>query len=327
MELWQVLKTLPEQNHPDLIVGFNQADDSGVVRLSDDTALIFTVDFFPAIVDDPFVFGQVAAANALSDVYAMGGKPLCALNIVSFPTHELPMEVLADVLRGGAEKVNEAGAVIVGGHTIKDTELKYGLAVTGTIHPDRIFEIGGAKPGDRLVLTKPLGSGIYSTALKVGALDKDRERLFYDTMVTLNSVASVEMAAAKANACTDVTGFGLLGHALEMAQSSDVTIRIEAGALPLLAGVLDYARDGYLTGGGMSNREFAVEEIRVEGDLSTAMEMLLYDSQTSGGLLVSVPAGSAGSYVKTLKAQGVESASIIGEVLEAGKKRIELVAD
>ena len=297
-----------------------------MVRLSDDKALIFTVDFFPAVVDDPFVFGQVAAANALSDVYAMGGTPLCALNIVGFPTHDLPMEILADVLRGGAEKVNEAGAVIVGGHTIKDVELKYGLAVTGTVHPDRILEIGGAKPGDRLVLTKMLGSGIYSTALKNGALDKDRERLFYDTMTALNSVACKEMPAAKANACTDITGFGLLGHALEMAQSSDVTIRIEAGLLPILPGVLDYARDGYLTGGGMSNREFAIEELRIEGDLSTTMEMLLYDPQTSGGLLVSVPAGSAGQYVEALQAQGVGSASIIGEVLEAGTRRIELVA-
>lgn len=308
------------------MIGFNQSDDSGVMRLSDDMALIFTVDFFPAVVDDPFVFGQVAAANALSDVYAMGGTPLCALNIVSFPTNDLPMDVLGDVLRGGAEKVNEAGAVIVGGHTIMDTELKYGLAVNGTIHPDEIFEIGGAKPGDRLILTKPLGSGILSTALKNGVLDKDRERLLYDTMSTLNAVASVEMAAAKANACTDVTGFGLLGHALEMAQSSDVTIRIEAGALPLLSGVLDYARDGYLTGGGMSNREFAIEEILVEGDLSSAMEMLLYDPQTSGGLLVSVPSDSTGSYVERLQALGVGSASIIGEVLKTGKKRIELVA-
>lgn len=324
--MWPVLRSLPEQNHPDLIVGFNQADDSGVVRLSDDTALIFTVDFFPAVVDDPFVFGQVAAANALSDVYAMGGTPLCALNIVSFPTHVLPMEILGDVLRGGAEKVNEAGAVIVGGHTIKDNELKYGLAVTGTIHPDRIMEISGAKPGDRLILTKPLGSGIYSTALKNGALDKDRERLFYSTMSALNSVAGREMIAARASACTDVTGFGLLGHALEMAQSSDVTIRIETGALPLLSGVLDYARQGHFTGGGMSNREFALDEILVEGDLSGEMEMLLYDPQTSGGLLISVPAGSAESYVETLHTQGVGSASIIGEVMEAGKKRIELVA-
>jgi selenide,water dikinase len=325
--LWPVLKSLPEQNHPDLIVGFNQADDSGVVRLSDDTALILTVDFFPAVVDDPYVFGQVAAANALSDIYAMGGTPLCALNIVGFPSHELPIEILGDVLRGGADKINEAGAFIVGGHTMRDSELKYGLAVTGTVHPDGIFEISGAKPGDRLVLTKPLGSGIYSTALKNGALPDDDVRILYDTMSALNAAACREMSAAKANACTDVTGFGLLGHALEMAQASDVTLRIELERLPLLPGALDYARQGFLTGGGMSNREFAGHEVRVEGELSNPMEMLLYDPQTSGGLLVSVPRGSAESYTAALKKSGVESAAVIGEVLEAGKKRLELAAD
>lgn len=296
-----------------------------MVRLSADTALIFTVDFFPAVVDDPFVFGQIAAANAMSDVFAMGGSPLCALNIVGFPIHDLPMGILGEVLRGGAEKVNEAGAVIVGGHTIKDNELKYGLAVTGKIHPDRIVEIGGAKPGDKLVLTKPIGSGIYSTALKNAALDKEREQILYDTMSALNSIASKEMAAAKASACTDITGFGLLGHTLEMAQASDVTIRIETGSLPVLPEALDYARQGFLTGGGMSNREFALEEVRVEGNLTGDMEMLLYDPQTSGGLLVSLPADSVERYVKTLHAQGIGSAAVIGEVLETGEKRIELV--
>ncbi len=298
-----------------------------MVRLSADTALIFTVDFFPAVVDDPFVFGQIAAANAMSDVFAMGGSPLCALNIVGFPIHDLPMGILGEVLRGGAEKVNEAGAVIVGGHTIKDNELKYGLAVTGKIHPDRIVEIGGAKPGDKLVLTKPIGSGIYSTALKNAALDKEREQILYDTMSALNSIASKEMAAAKASACTDITGFGLLGHTLEMAQASDVTIRIETGSLPVLPEALDYARQGFLTGGGMSNREFALEEVRVEGNLTGDMEMLLYDPQTSGGLLVSLPADSVERYVKTLHAQGIGSAAVIGEVLETGEKRIELVVD
>jgi selenide,water dikinase len=223
------------------------------------------------------------------------------------------------------EKVNEAGAVIVGGHSIKDDELKYGLAVTGKVHPDRIIEIGGARPGDRLILTKALGTGIYSTALKNGALDKDREKILYETMVTLNSAASSGMIEAGADACTDVTGFGLLGHALEMAQSSDVTLRIETGALPVLPGALDYARDGFLTGGGMANRQFALEELRVKGELSNAMEMLLYDPQTSGGLLVSVPAASTRSYVEMLRNRGIESASVIGEVLEPGEKRLELV--
>lgn len=322
--MWPVLKNLPEQHHPDLLVGFNQADDSGVVRLTDELALIFTVDFFPAIVDDPVVFGRVAAANALSDVYAMGGKPLCALNIVGFPSGDLPLEILGDVLRGGAEKVNEAGAVIVGGHTVRDSELKYGLAVTGTIHPGRIFHIGDAKPGERLVLTKPLGSGIYSTALKNGALSKEQVQLFYGTMGTLNRAASDEMAGAGAGACTDITGFGLLGHALEMAEASNVTLRLELSALPLLPDVLGLAGKGFLTGGGMSNREFAGGEVRAEGKLVTEMEMLLYDPQTSGGLLVSVPEGNADAYIEAVRAKGAPEAAIIGDVLEKGASSIIL---
>ena len=315
---------MPAQSHPDLLVGFNQADDSGVVRLTDEMALIFTVDFFPAVVDDPVVFGRVAAANALSDVYAMGGRPLCALNIVEFPSHDLPIEMLGDVLRGGAEKVNEAGAVIVGGHTIKDSELKYGLAVTGTVHPDHIFHIGDARPGEQLVLTKPLGSGIYATALKNGELSKEQEQSFYDTMCALNRVASEEMKGADAGACTDITGFGLLGHTLEMAQASNVTLRIDVAALPLLPGALDLAKRGFLTGGGMSNREFAGGEIRVEGKLATDMEMVLYDPQTSGGLLVSVPAGNVGAYLETVRAKGAAEAAIIGDVLEKGESHIIL---
>ena len=324
MELWPVLKALPEQNHPDLLVGFNQADDSGVMRLTDELALIFTVDFFPAVVDDPVVFGRVAAANALSDIYAMGGKPLCALNIVGFPSGDLPIEILGDVLRGGAEKVNEAGAVIVGGHTVKESELKYGLAVTGTIHPDHIFHIGDAKPGERLVLTKPLGSGIYSTALKHGELSKEQERLFYDTMCALNRVASEEMKGAQAGACTDITGFGLLGHALEMAQASNAKMRIDVQSLPLLPDVLGLAKKGFLTGGGMSNREFAGREVNVEGELTTDMEMLLYDPQTSGGLLVSVPSGNVDAYVEEIRAGGAAEAALIGEVLEKGESSIIL---
>jgi selenide,water dikinase len=315
---------LPEQSHPDLLVGFNQADDSGVMRLTDELALIFTVDFFPAVVDDALVFGRVAAANALSDVYAMGGRPLCALNIASFPSTDLPIELLGDVLRGGAEKVNEAGAVIVGGHTVKDTELKYGLAVTGTIHPDRIFHIGDASPGERLVLTKPLGSGIYSTALKNGSLSGEQERLFYDTMCGLNRAASEEMTPAGAGACTDITGFGLLGHAFEMAQASDVTLRMDVAAIPLLPDVLGLAKRGFLTGGGMSNREFAGEEVTTEGKLTTDMEMLLYDPQTSGGLLVSVPAGTVDAYTETVRAKGAAKTVVIGEVLEKGESSIIL---
>ena len=219
-----MLDTLPPQCHPAVIVGCNQADDSGVVRLSADTALVLTLDFFPAIVDDPYTFGQVAAANALSDVYAMGGKPLTALNIVGFPEGELPLEALADLLRGGADKVNEAGAVVVGGHTIRDSELKYGLSVVGLIHPDRILLKEGARNGDVLILTKPIGTGIYSTALKNGALTGRQEKLFYRVMSQLNRNAAEGMYDFGVRACTDITGFGLLGHALEMALASDVSL-------------------------------------------------------------------------------------------------------
>ena len=308
------------------MIGCNQADDSGVMRLSDDMALIQTVDFFPAVVDDPYVFGQVAAANSLSDVYAMGGAPLCALNIVCFPAHEAPLDMLGEVLRGGVDKVNEAGAVIVGGHTIKDSELKYGLAVSGIIHPDKIFSIGGARPGDRLVITKPLGSGIYSTALKNGALTKEHELALYEVMSTLNAAACEQMIAFSASACTDVTGFGLVGHALEMAQASDVTFRIEVAALPLLPSVMEYAEKGYLTGGGMSNRQFAADEIELVGRYTPATEMLLCDPQTSGGLLVSIPGDEADAYIRSLRERGVEDAAIIGEVRGPGEKRLEIVA-
>ena len=284
------------------------------MRLDDERALVFTVDFFPAIVDDPYIFGQVAAANALSDIYAMGGRPLSALNIVGFPVNDLPIGLLGDMLRGGADKVNEAGAVIVGGHTIKDSELKYGLAATGLVDLRRILHIGGAQPGDRLVLTKPLGTGIYSTALKKGALSDDQERLFYDVMVALNKAAAEGLADFHASACTDVTGFGLLGHALEMAEESNRTVLLDASAIPKLPGVVELAGRGFLTGGGMANREFARDKIELGGGITPEIEMLLYDAQTSGGLLVSLPAGEAGAYVSAISGDGALSAAMIGEI-------------
>ena len=322
--MWPVLKGLPEQRHPDLLIGYNQADDSGVVRLSDDVALIFTVDFFPAIVDDPYTFGQVTAANAMSDVYAMGGRPMSALNIVGFPEGQLPLEILGDLLRGGANKVNEAGAFIVGGHTVKDSELTYGLSVTGIVHPDNIIRINGARPGDVLVLTKPLGVGIYSTALKNEALSGSEEEFLYEVMVTLNRIASEEMVTFKAHACTDVTGFGLLGHTLEMAMMSNVTIEIDVPSLPLLPGVIDFSKRGFLTGGGMANREFVKEKLGVSGKLLPEMEMLLYDPQTSGGLLVALPAEKGGSYLKSISAKGIVNAALIGEVQPASDHSIVL---
>ena len=305
-----------------MIIGYNQVDDSGVVRISDDTALILSLDFFPAVVDDPYMFGVIAAANALSDIYAMGGKPLAAMNIVCFPDDSLEMDVLADVLRGGADKVNEAGAVVVGGHTISDREIKYGLSVTGTIHPDKIVRLNGARPGDMLVLTKMLGSGIYSTALKKGALTSEEEKMIYDVMAGLNRVASEEMAAFGANACTDVTGFGLLGHLFEMMEESGTTAVIDCNDLPLMHRLLEFSRRGFLTGGGMANRGFVLEDVEVEGKLTPEFEMILFDPQTSGGLLVSIPGEKASGYLEALRKRGVKDAAIIGEVVEKQAKSI-----
>ncbi len=292
------------------------------MRLDDERALILTLDFFPAIVDDPYIFGQVAAANALSDVYAMGGAPLSALNIVGFPPQDLPVEVLGDMMRGGADKVNEAGAVIIGGHTIKDSELKYGLSVVGLVHPDEILSLAGARPGDTLVLTKPLGTGIYSTALKHGALSPEQEEFYYASMVTLNRVASLVMKKYGAAACTDVTGFGLLGHALEMAEASDVTIALDVDRVPKLPEVLELAERGYLTGGGMANREYVKNKLIFSGELAPEMEMLLYDAQTSGGLLVALPRERGDDFLEEIHARGIRDAGIIGEILKAVDTRI-----
>lgn len=308
---------LPPQNHPDLIVGTSQADDSGVVRVSDDKAIILTVDFFPAIVDDPYIFGQVAAANAMSDVYAMGGEVLSALNIIGFPEGKLEIEALELLMKGGADKVNEAGGVIVGGHTIIDSELKYGLSIVGTIHPDNIVLTAGAKPGDAIILTKPLGTGIYSTAMKNAVLSEEQERLFIEQMITLNRPAAMAMVAAGAHACTDVTGFGLIGHSLEMAVGSDVRLAIDLGSVPLLPEALHLASHGVLTGGGASNIEFASISVEFGGKISREEKMVLHDPQTSGGLLISLPADRADGLVDTLRDSGVAYAAVIGEVLPA----------
>jgi len=316
------LHKLPPQNHPDLIVGTSQADDSGVVRVSDDKAIILTVDFFPAIVDDPYTFGQVAAANAMSDVYAMGGEPLTALNIIGFPEGKLEIEALELLMKGGADKVNEAGAVIVGGHTINDSELKYGLSIVGTIHPDDIVLTAGAKPGDAIILTKPLGTGIYSTAMKNGALGEDQEELFVGQMTALNAAAAKAMVAAGAHACTDVTGFGLIGHALEMAVGSDVTLAIDFSRVPLLPMAIEFASHGLLTGGGASNIEFASISTGIEGRLSREQKMVLHDPQTSGGLLIAISADKADALVDTVRDSGAGYAAVIGEVLDQGDKPI-----
>ena len=265
------------------------SDDAGVFLLNDTTALIQTVDFITPVVDDPYAFGRIAAANSLSDVYAMGGEPLTAMNIVCFPSCELPMEILNEVLKGGADAVAESGASLVGGHSVDDLELKYGLSVTGVVHPGRVITNASARPGDLLVLTKPLGTGFVTTAIKGGMASPGASERAIEVMSRLNAEASEAMIEAGAHACTDVTGFGLAGHALEMARASGVTIEIWIDRLPLLhPHALDYANMGLVPAAAYRNRDFVSSDI--EWNLSGhPLEMFLYDPQTSGGLLISLP--------------------------------------
>lgn len=312
--LADVLDSLPQAEHPDLLVGFNQADDAGVYRINDSQALVQTVDFFPPIVDDPYAFGQIAAANALSDVYAMGGIPLTALNIVGFPVTTLPKEILTEILRGGNNKVEEAGATIVGGHSIKDKELKYGIAVTGIVHPSRIITNGGAKPGDRLFLTKPLGTGIITTAIKREAVTAKLEQMVIRQMATLNRSASEAMLLVDTHAATDITGFGLLGHAHEMAAASGVTIRIFAEAVPVLPEVLRLSAEGMNPGGANDNRDYLKDKVRLADGLPESLQQVLFDPQTSGGLLIAVDPKDTDKFQTALREADL-SAGVIGEVL------------
>jgi selenide,water dikinase len=274
---------------PNLLVGHAGSDDAGVYRVSEDNALVLSVDFFPPIVDDPFDFGRIAAANALSDLYAMGARPTAGLNIVGFPEGKLPGEVLGEILRGGSDVARRAGMVVVGGHTVKDDDIKYGLVVVGHIHPDHIVTNAGARPGDKLLITKPVGTGVLSTALKNGALDDDGVRRLVDLMTTLNDHGSNKMLEFGATACTDVTGFGLLGHAFELAEASSVTIEVESSCVPLIEGALAAAEKGQLTGGGKQNRTFVEKNMKLNPKIDTNLQHLLFDPQTSGGLLITVP--------------------------------------
>ena len=286
--------------------------------LSDDLALVQTVDFFAPIVDDPYLFGQIAAANALSDVYAMGGEPLTALNIVGFPSGKLPMEVLTEILRGGQDKVHEAGAVVAGGHSILDDEPKFGLAVTGRVHPKRVLTNAGARPGDSLVLTKPIGTGILATVMKRGQLADDQAQQLYQTMARLNRDAARAATALGVRCATDVTGFGLLGHASHIARASKVTLRIEVSRVPLLAGVREAVRRGVRTGGAERNDTYLADLV-AWGRATDDDRALLVDPQTSGGLLVAVPADRVAEYLST-----VSDAVEIGEVLPPGESGLVL---
>jgi selenide,water dikinase len=307
---------------PKLIVGLDKADDAGVYQLRDDLAIIQTVDFFTPIVDDPFLFGQIAATNALSDVYAMGGEPICAMNIACFPAQTMKIEVLREILRGGLAKLREAGVVLAGGHTVEDPELKYGLSVTGTIHPAHVLTNQGVQVGDRLVLTKPIGTGIVNTAIKgelAGAAVIDEA---VAVMATLNHTPARVMRAYDVHACTDITGFGLLGHLCEMIEGARAGIALDAAAVPLLDEVLGFCEIGLLPGGLHRNRAFREEMITREAGVPDVLFDVLFDPQTSGGLLVAVPAADAQALVKELVAAGVARAAIVGEVLAAPAGRV-----
>jgi len=308
-----VLRLIPAPTSPNLLVGTNTADDAGVYRLSEELALVQTVDFFAPVVDDPYWFGAIAAANALSDVYAMGGRPLTALNITAFPSGTLSLDVLAEILRGGAEKLREAGATLVGGHTIEDPEPKYGLAVTGLIHPDRIITNAGGRAGDRLVLTKPLGVGIATTAIKRGVASDRLIEQVTAQMAALNRLASEAMLEAGAHAATDITGFGLLGHLGEMVLASGLAATIRAGAVPLLPGILELAAEGIVPGGTLKNLEWLGERVVMDPAIGEPLRLVLGDAQTSGGLLIAIEPSAESALLAGLRWRGVPGA-VIGEL-------------
>ena len=320
--LAQLLEGIRVHHDPNLLVGFDKSDDASVYKISDDLALVQTVDFFPPIADDPYLFGQIAATNALSDVYAMGGEPKLCLNIMAVP-EDMPKEAVHDILRGGYDKVYEAGALITGGHSILDEEPKYGLAVTGFVHPDKMLTNSAARPGDVLVLTKPIGIGVLTSAGKADLLTGDTVDFMNRMMTTLNKSARDVMVRYEVHACTDVTGFGLMGHGFEMAQGSDVELHIDVQAIDLIPEALEFARMGVLPAGMYRNRTFAEPGVDV-GDTELAVQDLLFDPQTSGGLLMAVAPSDADALLSELRG-AVPSAQRIGTVAAyRGGKRIFL---
>jgi selenide,water dikinase len=297
-------------------------DDAGVYKLTEDMAIIQTIDFFTPIVDEPYAFGQIAAANALSDVYAMGGKPLTAMNVVCFPAKSLDISVLEDILRGGLDKMREAGVTLVGGHSIDDTELKYGLSVTGTVHPKRLVTNSGAKVGDKLVLTKPLGTGIISTALKAGMVNEETAAKVTKSMATLNNQASEQMQEVGVHACTDITGFGLLGHACQIAENSQVGIKIHFASVPFFPKAEEFAKMGLYPTGLHRNREFYSKMVEIDPQVPEYVQDVLFDAQTSGGLLISLAPRAAQRLLDRLHEVGVPDVTIIGEVTSRPTPRV-----
>jgi cysteine desulfurase len=320
--LEQVLSEMPVPIDRNVLVGTDTADDAAVYRIDDKTAIVQTVDFFTPVVDDPFQFGAIAAANSLSDIYAMGGRPLFALSIVGFPSNRLPVEVLQAILKGARVKAEEAGIAIIGGHTVDDNEPKFGLAVSGLIDPQSIVTNRNAKPGDMLILTKPIGTGILATGLKQQLLESDQTETLIETMAGLNRLAAEAMQEVGVNACTDVTGFGLLGHLLEMMTGSGTSAGIRAGEVKLLPGAVELATSGVVPGGTMNNMEYTSPSVRYDDGVSEVMRLLLNDAQTSGGLLISVPEKKASRLIALLKEKDIREAVVVGRVDAAGDAKI-----
>ncbi len=319
----QVLRRLPAADHPDLLVGTSSFDDAGVFRIDEQTALVQTLDFFPPLVDDPYVFGQIAAANSLSDIYAMGGVPLTAMNIVGFPDKELSGDVPVDILRGGAERVQAAGAVVVGGHSVRDTEIKFGLSVTGRIDPNRIVTNAAAKPGDRLVLTKPIGSGVLTSACKKGTINEQDLAETVAVMIHLNRSGSDAMVEVGVIAATDITGFGLVGHAFEMADAAGVTVEIDAASVPLLDRALELADDGFLTRAHKGTLAHLGDRLIATG-VDSVLVNVLCDAQTSGGLLICVAPERTDDLIASLKKHDAPACAVIGEVTTGGPHAVRL---
>jgi selenide, water dikinase len=317
---------MPLITDPNLIVGMEHAEDAGVYRLRDDLAIIQTVDFFTPIVDDPYTFGRIAVTNALSDVYAMGGRPLTAMNIVCFPTKKMDIGILREILRGGLDQMREAGVLLIGGHSVEDDEPKYGLSVTGVIHPDKVLFNRGALRGDRLILTKALGTGIVSTAVKGGVADPALAARSIACMTTLNRRAAELMAErSDIHACTDVTGFGFLGHALEMIEGSETGMQIRAAAVPCFPGLRPLVEEGIIPGGLIRNRKFREKRIEIGPDCPDWLVDVLFDPQTAGGLLIALPEAAAADLLARMREAGIAEAAIVGEVTTAPRGKIRVV--
>jgi selenide,water dikinase len=319
------LADLSQSTDPNLIAGMAGAEDAGVYKLTDDVAVIQTLDFFTPIVDDPYTFGQVAAANSLSDVYAMGGKPITAMNIVCFPVKKMDMAILKDILKGSLDKLNEAKVALVGGHSVEDDELKYGLSVTGTIHPDKVLRNTSAAAGDKLILTKALGTGIINTALKGDMASDEAVAKSIKCMTALNKAASEAMLEFNVSACTDVTGFGLLGHACEMIEGTNVGLKIHAEAVPCIAEAAEYASMGLLPGGLHRNRDFREHMVQMDKSVPGYLADIMYDPQTSGGLLIAVSEADSTGLLAKLHKAGITDAKIIGDFVAEPKGKIIVV--